>query len=84
MKTINKIVIAQVVFFLGGLISYLIIDIPLKIVIASNIALTIGYLYGFWHSKNQALFTVNQNTEKKHDTTSNNPQAAIIGWLQII
>ena len=52
MKTINKIVIAQVVFFLGGLISYYIIDIPLKIVIASNIALTIGYLYGFWHSKN--------------------------------
>ena len=52
MKTINKLMIAQVAFFLGGLISYLIIDIPLKIVVASNIALTIGYLYGFWHSKN--------------------------------
>ena len=52
MKTINKLMIAQVVFFLGALISYYIIDIPLKIVIAANIALTIGYLYGFWHSKN--------------------------------
>ena len=52
MKTINKLMIAQVVFFLGGFISYYIIHLPLKIVIASNIVLTIGYLYGFYHSKN--------------------------------
>jgi len=52
MKTINKIAIVQVAFCIGGLISYLIIGIPLKTVIASNIALTIGYLYGFWHRKN--------------------------------
>jgi hypothetical protein len=52
MKTINKIAIVQVSFCVGGIIAYTLLDIELKKVIVNNMILTIGYLYGFWHSKN--------------------------------
>ena len=52
MKTINKIAIVQVVFCIGGIVGYTLLDFELKNVIGNHIVLTIGYLYGFWHSKN--------------------------------
>ena len=52
MKTINKIAKVQVAFCIGVIIGCTVFDFDLKRVILNHIVLTIGYLYGFWHSKN--------------------------------
>ncbi len=52
MKTINKIAIVQVSFCISGAVSYTLLDIELKNIISTYVTITIGYLYGFWHSKN--------------------------------
>ena len=52
MKTINKIAITQVAFCIGGIIGCTLLDFELKKVIVNHIVLTIGYLHGYWHSKN--------------------------------
>ena len=52
MKTINKMVTTQVGFCIGGIIGDTLLDFELNYTIVNHIALTIGYLFGFWHSKN--------------------------------
>ena len=52
MKTINKIVIVQLGFCIGGIMGYTLLDFELKNMVVNHIVLTIGYLQGFWHSKN--------------------------------
>ena len=52
MKTINKIVMAQIGFCIGEIIGFKMFDLELRYVIVYHIILTIGYLYGLWHSKN--------------------------------
>ena len=52
MKTINKIALVQVSFFIGGITGYALLDLEFKYIIANHIVLTAGYLYGLWHGKN--------------------------------
>tara|TARA_R110000772_G_scaffold170027_1_gene281930 strand:+ start:249 stop:407 length:159 start_codon:yes stop_codon:yes gene_type:complete len=52
MKTIKKISSIFIGFLCGGLISHFILEIPLDIVLASNLSLATGYLYGFFTAKN--------------------------------
>ena len=52
MTTKVKIPLVLIPFLCSGLISHFILEIPLDIVIASNLSLAIGYLYGFWNAKN--------------------------------
>ena len=52
MKTKVKIPLVLIGFLCGGLISHFILEIPLDIVLASNLSLATGYLYGFFTAKN--------------------------------
>jgi len=51
MKTINKIALAQLAYCIGGVICYIMIGCELENIIVTHITATMGYLYGFLHSR---------------------------------
>ena len=58
--SIKKIVSAQIVFLIGGIIAYNILDIESVQWASNHLIITVGHLFGFWdfkYTENQTEYT---------------------------